>query len=392
MSITSSRYQQGTIERATRAKGPDVWIFRWREVRGDQRIQRKRVVGTVTKYKTKSAALKAVENLRTQINSGQDRVGQMTVSELWGHFQEHELWSEERDRSPTTIDVYLHNMKSIIIPHWGEKFLPDIIGAEVEEWLSGLMDKSKPPKPYMPATKSKLRNQMSALFSHALRWRKMTGNHPMEYVRQSPKRTKLPVILSLAEMQNLISHVADPLVRTAILVAASTGLRRSEIRGLRWSDFDFSNLWLNLSRGIVGNYTTKLKTEASRKGIPFSQDLANALVEWRGQSLYRADEDWVFASVQRNGEVPVWFDILVARHLHPAAKAAGIKKAVSWSTFRHSFASLLAEKGEKIKVVQELMRHSKSSTTLDIYQQAYPDSKRLAQNHIQSLFVVPRAS
>jgi len=90
--------------------------------------------------------------------------------------------------------------------------------------------------------------------------------------------------------------------------------------------------------------------------------------------------------------VPVWFDILVPRHLHPAAKAAGISKEVGWHTFRHSLASLLAEKGEGIKVVQELLRHAKSSTTLELYQQTNADSKRNVQAHMKSLFVVPRAN
>jgi len=264
--------------------------------------------------------------------------------------QAEELKNPEADRSKTTIDLYLHNMESIIIPHWGARLIGDIEGHQVEKWLSGLKYKpreGKPDKGYAPATKAKLRNQMSALYSHALRYGFIRGTNPIENVRQSAKRETAPDILSLTEMQALISHISNPLVRTAVLVAASTGLRRSEMRGLLWSAFNFPKLWLNLSRGIVGEHQTKLKTEASRKGIPISQDLADALTEWREQSLYRADEDWVFASVRRGGEIPVWFDIIIPRHLHPAANAAGISKDVGWHTFRHSLASLLAEKGEE---------------------------------------------
>lgn len=46
----------------------------------------------------------------------------------------------------------------------------------------------------------------------------------------------------------------------------------------------------------------------------------------------------------------MWFDILVPRHLHPAAKSAGIAKDVGWHMFRHSLPSLPAEKDERINV------------------------------------------
>jgi len=74
-----------------------------------------------------------------------------------------------------------------------------------------------------------------------------------------------------------------------------TGLRRSEIRGLKWEDVDFDRLWLNLRRGIVRNLQTKLKTEGSRKGVPIPPGLAEELKAWRNQSLYRADDDWIIA-------------------------------------------------------------------------------------------------
>jgi integrase len=57
-----NRYQEGTPDRVKRAKGPDVWVYRWREPSPDgKRVQRKRVVGTVTKLKTLTEAKKSIE-------------------------------------------------------------------------------------------------------------------------------------------------------------------------------------------------------------------------------------------------------------------------------------------------------------------------------------------
>jgi len=390
MTITSSRYQQGTVERVKRAKGPDVWIFRWREVQDDRRVQRKKVIGTVKKYKNKSAALKAVENFRAEINGRQDRIREKTVSELWGHFEAHELRNDTVERSPVTIETYLDNFKLYLVPRWGPVYLNDVHAPEVEDWLKSL--KSKAGKPLAPATKSKIRNQFSCLFSHAIRHRFWTELNPISSVRQGSKRQTIPDILSLGEMSTILAGLNDPIHRVAVLIAAVTGLRRSEIRGLKWRDVDFDKLWLRLERGVVRNLHTKLKTEGSRKGVPIPQDLADELSAWREKSCYRADDDWILASATVNGRSPVWLDIVLRRYIHPIAAAATITKHIGWHTFRRSLASLLASKGEQVKVVQELLRHSNPQITMELYQQADVDQKRSAQGHVSGLFVLPKAS
>ena len=82
----------------------------------------------------------------------------------------------------------------------------------------------------------------------------------------------------------------------------ATGLRRSELRGLRWSDIDFDALWIRVERGVVERHVTRGKTEESRKGVPMTPDLADILTEWKATCLYKADGDWVFASVQTSGK------------------------------------------------------------------------------------------
>ncbi len=229
----------------------------------------------------------------------------------------------------------------------------------MEAWLRSLK--------YAPTTKSKLRNHMSALFNHAIRHELHTGSNPIASVRQSSKRIIVPDILSLEEIIRLLNEITSPEARMMVLVAASTGLRRSEIAGLKWEDFDDQRLWLSLRRGMVRGQLTKLKTETSRKGIPVPRELAAALSEFRHRSLYRAPEDWVFASATVNGRTPLWPDIIMRNHVRPALRRANILKTVGWHTFRRSFASLLAANVADPKVVQELMRHANMSTTMDLY-------------------------
>jgi integrase len=91
---------------------------------------------------------------------------------------------------------------------------------------------------------------------------------------------------------------------------------------------------------------SNLKNDASGATVPIPEALVVALRQWRTECLYPGDEDWVFASVQKAGKSPLWFDAALQRQLRPAAIRAGITKHVGWHTFRHSLATLLVKKRE----------------------------------------------
>jgi integrase len=211
-------------------------------------------------------------------------------------------------------------------------------------------------------------------------------------VRQSAQRLADPAVLSISEIQGLLQNLDSDLHRTLVLTAAVTGLRRSELRGLQWKDIDFKNLWITPRIGIVRSMQTKLKTRASRRGIPMPLGLADVMLHWGNVSVYNQADDWVFASESTGGVSPVWLDVVFAKYIKPAARKAGIHKKIGWHTFRHSLASLLAHKGEDVKVVQELLRHANASTTMELYQQADTTAKRIAQSHTDNLFNLPRNS
>jgi integrase len=187
-------------------------------------------------------------------------------------------------------------------------------------------------------------------------------------------------------MRQIVQTLKEPKHRLAFLIAAATGLRRSEIRGLKWRDVDSEKRWLHLRRGIVRTLETRLKTEGSRRGIPISDDLLAALDGWRNQTPFPGDDDWVVPG--ESGRCPLWLDMVMADHIRPAAVKAGITKRIAWHTLRRSLASLLAAKGESIKVTQELLRHSSPTLTQGLYQQADADQKRAALEHVKGLFLV----
>jgi integrase len=396
MATPYNRYQEGSVECVKRAKGPDAWVFRWRELQPDgTRLQRKKVIGNLQKYPTKSAAQRAVENFRAEINAQQERIGKMTLGELWGEFQLkrfHEATDaaeiEDEDAlSPTTIKNYKDNFKLYILPTWKDVLLEDVRPFKVADWLKTLKA-TRTGKKLAPASKAKVGNQLSALFSFAILHDLYTQANPIEPVKQSAKRLKKPAVLTIKQIRALLSNLPEPIHRVAILIAAATALRRSEIRGLKWSDIDFDAGWVHLRRGVIGKMKSRLKTEASRGGLPLQPELEAVLLEWRKQTPFRADDDWVLASKAREGRSPIWLESAMQKYIQPAAVSAGITERIGWHTFRRSLGSLMVTMKEHPKVAQELLRHANPRITMELYQQADHDSKRNAQKHTSGLFAI----
>ncbi len=260
----------------------------------------------------------------------------------------------------STRAAYECYLKLWILPRWGDHRIDQVKSVAVEEWL----DSIKRAK----GTKAKIRNIMSAIFHHAMRYEWVDRN-PIKLVRQSAKREKVPEVLELSELQLLLSKLFVR-ERTLALLDAATGLRVSELLALRWSDVNFENLELNVTRSIWHQVVGNCKTEASAKPVPMDSYMAEGLLRWRRQSDYASDDDYVFASETMKGKQPYWPDNLMKRHIRPVAKANGINKNIGWHTFRHSFGTLLKANGEDVKTVQELLRHANSRITLDVYTQA----------------------
>ena len=154
----------------------------------------------------------------------------------------------------------------------------------------------------------------------------------------------------------------------------TTGMRRGEVAGLRWSD-------VNLSAGTIAvrsqrttvDYKVVIndpKTTGSNATVAIADDLVDAL---RRHQLRQEQERRLMGEVlDRNGLVFGWPD---GRPYHPQhitrmcqrlSADAGVP-VVGPHALRHTCASLLIEAGIPLKVVQERLRHSAYSTTADLY-------------------------
>ena len=158
--------------------------------------------------------------------------------------------------------------------------------------------------------------------------------------------------------------------RCMMYLLLTTGLRRGELMGLQWRDFDFQNMTLEVSRNITyspekGNVIDTPKTENSVRTIPLLPFVAAQLLEYRALERPQSSETaFVFPS-DRGDNIPRTPNAVTHR-VKRFMKANGLPD-MSPHDLRHSCATLLLDNGADIKSVQEILGHTNASTTLNFY-------------------------
>jgi len=303
----------------------------------------------------------------------------MTVAEVCEHFTLRELANDNLWRSYSTKRAYKTYLKKWIVPHWGAARLSEIRTMKVESWLRQL--------PLAKSSCAKIRGLLSVVFNHACR-HEFFDRNPIRLVRQGAKRRSAPTLLTPPEIKALINGL-DLRERTLVLLVAFTGLRQSELFGLKWGDINVAQGTMNVTRSIVCGVVGPCKTESSQKPMPVQPIVLDGLAKWRESSRYTDFDDWVFASRRHRGRKPIWGQAILRKFIRPVAQRLGIQKRFGWHTFRHTFSTLLRSVGTEFKVMQELLRHSSLRSTLDVYTQAISPAKHAAQAAVLALVFAP---
>ena len=363
--IESTRFQQGSLTLVKNKTTDDSWFFRFYEDREGKRVHRNIRIGTVREFPHRRNAEKAVLSLRAKINSGVR--SPETVADLITHYKQHELTLERK--AFATVDAHTVYIKNYVTPKWGACKLSEVKTVAVEQWLESL--------PLAPASQSKIRNIMSAIFSHGIRHEWITFN-PISKVRCSAKRLREPDVLTPSEFQALLLELSLR-EQVMVMLAGTTGLRRSELFALRWSDVDFQKMEVAVTRSCVRGRFGKVKTVASGKPVPLHKLVYDMLLSWRLVTAYGGEADFLFPSERLNGKKPLTPDMVLRKIIRPALVRAGVEnKVIGWHSFRHSLATNLRSLGVDVKVAQELLRHANSRITMDLYTQAVSADKRMA--------------
>jgi integrase len=183
------------------------------------------------------------------------------------------------------------------------------------------------------------------------------------------------------EVVRIIKTAKRGRLRTLFMVAASTGLRASELRGLRWCDVDLKAGELHVrQRADRFNVIGSPKTAGSRRTVPIGPEVALALKEWK-LACPKCDGDLAFPTSA--GTIENHSNLL--RGFEHTQIAAGVvdksdKAKYGMHALRHFFASWCinrkADGGRELpaKLVQSYLGHSSITMTLDRYGHLFPSN------------------
>jgi integrase len=159
-------------------------------------------------------------------------------------------------------------------------------------------------------------------------------------------------------------------------MAGCTGLRISEVMGLRWSLINFESLVMQVREGYARSQVTKLKSECSQDELPLDPDVATILLEWK-RLCPETQGNWVFPSPRTDKPLRFW---LAPKESAQDRGVTGEDSGMDRLALASSQLPRLARRDwcAPLGVQQKLMRHANISTTMNVYGGAFMEAKRKA--------------
>ena len=387
MQGTRQRYQFGSLRIRPRKKGPNVWELRtYAQRENGKRKPQSTIIGTVVEFPTETSARKKCEAILLEINqeAPQYAISDPSFGALLDRFITEErltvIAKAKQADGPnaealeySTASSYLSYINRHIRPMWGSKLFHKMRPMLIQRWLRAL--------DLAPTTKGHIRSLMHRIYEKAMLWELLeVQRNPIDLVeiRGVSKRRKKPVVLTTEHFLALIDQLEDEPYRTMVIVAMCLGLRVSEVLALQWSDIDFGELFMSVTRKVVNGRVSRVKTEYSGDDLPLDPAFAERLLRWY-RRCPETEEGWVFPNP--NTLKPFWASEIQKNYLVPAGKKVGIER-LGWHALRHTYRSLLDATGAPIGVQQKLMRHAQVGTTMNQYGNALMHSKREANSKV----------
>ena len=284
--------------------------------------------------------------------------------------------------SSSTQDSYRGVISRYLAPRFDRLCLRELTRLTIQQYFSGMAGQVSYP------TISKVRDVMSSILRAAADVDYLIKS-PMEGLRLPlDKRPRQPKPTITPEQFNNLVQLVPESYSTMLFVSVWTGLRVSELIGLKWGSIHADSITV-AERYWRGDWSVP-KTEASAATIGVSPEviarilrLKSLTVEVRAgravrtYQLVKSDgpNDLVFQSV-KDGR-PMNDQNILKRHIQPAARKLGLP-FVNWQCLRTSHATWLVQAGADPKSVQGQMRHSRIQTTMEVYAQIVPAAQRRA--------------
>lgn len=167
-------------------------------------------------------------------------------------------------------------------------------------------------------------------------------------LKRPRREKKLPVVLSVEEVQRMILSTKNLKHRALIMLVYSAGLRRQEAQMIKAADIDSSRMQVRVVQG---------KGKKDRYTILSTK----ALEMLRQYYKMERPSKYLFETQGKKGQI--LSDTTLNNIVKKSAAKAGIRKNISFHTLRHCFATHLLESGVNIRLIQQFMGHTSIKTT-----------------------------
>lgn len=277
-----------------------------------------------------------------------------------------------------TWDNYESKIRKHIVPYLGALALDEVTPLRLDRWLDQLQKKGVSKHTALHAYRI-----LKAAMHQAVKWRLMAYN-PLDAVEApKPKQHELEV-LTADEAKAVLAGVRDELIEPGVVLAICTGMRRSEICGLRWEDVDLVNGSVHVKRGrhqlASGIVEEPPKTPRSHRVI----SLPSQAIE----PLKRHQQDTGYVVSDENGApMP---PMSLSRRYATVCKRLGVK-VIPFRDLRHTHATLALSAGVDVVVVSRRLGHSTVTTTDSYYLRPGRAADELAAGLLDDLLAPTRA-
>ena len=354
-----------------------VKVFLFRDEQGRKRYRTEVVHGG-----RKAAEAKLLELLQTKSTGGLKPRARMTLRDLVKEWLKHKA----REIAPRTLDQYRDALERYVLPSLGHRKIGDLHLREID-MLYGLMlagdlptpdpkvgqKAAKKPAKLSARTVRLTHAALAQALSQAVSWGLLTVN-PAAGVTIPTSKPKEKDVLTASERAEFVNACAGSFYGAFYRTLVDTGLRPGEACALRWTDLDFDRSTISVQRAVTRGaggeaVLAEPKTAKSRRTVPMLGGLRDVLV---AHLEYQRDRNldaagFVFTN-QAGSMLRPW--TFSTRDLDRTLEQAGIGKAVTLYSLRHTFATLHVVAGTPIKVVSDVLGHANIQQTANTYQHA----------------------
>ncbi len=281
-------------------------------------------------------------------------------------------------RSPATIRTYAQRLTDHVVPTLGAIPLSSLQPAEIDKLFTRLRKSGLGPR-----TVREVYGTLHAALRRAVRLRLITAN-PADMVEPPTYHPPSIRATDAGGLHRIIDAASSTSWHVPVLFACLMGLRRGEICGLRWEDYDAQGQLLLVRRSIVrgdeGHVVKGTKTGRER-ALRVPVVLQRELREAHKAAIAQGSQcTWICPSADGSYLRPS----SLTRAFRRISTRAGCP--ISCHAARHSYATLLIEDGIPVMAVSEALGHSNTTTTVREYAHSLPHMAEQSRATIERIF------